>query len=291
MTLRLRSLGSLWFWLLPSLVISVALVFGPVVAAVGMGFTRMTTLVSPPELIGIANYASALRSAEFWRALSNGLIYAFGSIVGELVLGVSFALVLNQRFFGRAALRAVVVLPYVIPSAIGVITWKWILDENVGVITLALRSLHVEVPWFSRPGWAMAMVIVVSIWLWTPFVTLVTLAGLQTIPKTLYEAAEVDGANSFRRWWHISMPGLMPILVVVVLLRGIFSFNKFDVIWLATGGGPLDSTQHLPILAYQVAIGDFNLGQGAAIAGLNLLAVLILVLGYVGITRRASQHG
>jgi multiple sugar transport system permease protein len=290
MTLRLRGLGALWLWLLPGALVGLFLIYVPLAAALGVGFLKMTTLASAPTFAWIENYVQALQSSEFWSALRNGLIYALGSLLLELLLGVCFALVLNQRFRGRALLRGIVIFPYVIPSAVGVMTWKWMLDENVGIITVLLRHVHIEIPWLSRPGWAMATVILISVWLWTPFVTVTTLAGLQTIPSILYEAAQVDGARALQRLWHITLPSLLPILVVVALLRGIFMFNKFDVIWLATGGGPLDSTEHLPILAYQISFGNFHLGQGAAVSGLNLLAVVFLVVVYLRATRRVSQQ-
>lgn len=160
------------------------------------------------------------------------------------------------------------------------------LDRNIGIINDGLERLGIHVPWFSDAGWAMFTVILISVWLWTPFVALTVMAALQGVPKEQYESAHLDGANVFQRFRHVSLPGILPVLVIVVLLRGIWMFNKFDVIYLSTGGGPLHSTEHLPILAYRQSFHLFNLGYGASIASLNFVFLVLVVLIYLSLTRR-----
>ncbi len=284
-----REMGGFLWLVVPAAVIALVLIFAPLISAISLSFFNLETIVSPPEFVGLENYVSALRSGEFWNALVNGIVYSLLAIFFQITLGLFFAIVLNENFRGSAFLRGAVIIPYVVPTVAGVFIWRWMLDENVGLINAGVEALGFHIGWFSDPSWAMVSVVFISVWLWTPFVVISVLAGLQTVPQQLYEAARVDGANTLRRFWHVTLPGLMPILVVVALLRGIWMFNKFDVIWLATGGGPLNATEHLPILAYTMAFGTFDMSGGAAVATLNMLFIMTGVLVYLRLTRRWSS--
>ena len=231
--------------------------------------------------MGFANYARVLASNEFWNALWNGFVYAMAAIVLQVVLGIGFALLLHQPFRGRSLLRGLAFLPYLLPTVVAVLTFKWMIDGSLGIVTIVMDILGLPpIYWFETETAAMMSVILVSVWLWTPFVTTTFLAGLQTVPVQLYEAARVDGAGPIRRFFHVTLPALRPILIVIILLRGIWMFNKFDIIWLTTGGGPLGATEHLPVLAYRQAFTLFDLGSGAAIATLSFLALLMIVTLY-----------
>lgn len=285
----MRSMGGFIWLVLPAAIIAVILIFAPLIGAVSLSFSNLETIVTPPEFVGLENYVRVLQTSEFWNALVNGMVYALSTVFFQIVLGVFFAVILNEVFRGRAFLRGAVILPYVIPTVAAVFIWRWMLDENAGIIDAGVEAIGFQIGWLSDPRWAMMTVVFISVWLWTPFVVISSLAGLQTIPADLYEAARIDGANTLQRFWHVTLPALMPILVVVALLRGIWMFNKFDVIWLATGGGPLGSTEHLPILAYQLAFSSFDLGGGAATATLNMLFILAGVLVYLRYTRAWSS--
>lgn len=273
---------------IPGAVVAVVLIFVPLIGAVSLSFFELETIVSPPQFVGLDNYLELLLDSMFWNAFLNGIVFAGAAIFLQIILGVFFAVVLNESFRGRGFLRGAVIFPYVIPTVVGVMVWRWMLDENIGIITKFVEFFGFHIGWFSDPFWAMASVVFISVWLWTPFVTITVLAGLQTISPDLYGAAHVDGAGILQRFWHVTLPGLVPVLVVVGLLRGIWMFNKFDVIWLTTGGGPLHSTEHLPILAYQMAFGSFDLGGGAAVSTLNLVFLIVVVLIYLRLTRDRS---
>jgi multiple sugar transport system permease protein len=190
-------------------------------------------------------------------------------------------MVLNQRFFGQRLVRGLATLPYLLPTVVVALTFQWMTDGSFGLVTVLARDLGFgTIPWFELPWTAMMSVIFASVWLWTPFVTICVLAGLQTIPPALYEAARVDGAGALARFWHITLPQLKPVLTVVVLLRAIWMFNKFDIIWLLTRGGPLGATEHLPILAYKKAFSLFDVGGGAAVATVSFLILTALVSLY-----------
>lgn len=253
-----------------------------------MTFLDMSTIVSHPSYIGFRNYTDTLTSPEFWHAAKNGFVYSISSIVGQVVLGVAFALLLKRKFHGRALLQGAAIVPYVIPSVAGVFLWTWLLDKNNGVIDDLFQRVGLNIPWLSSPSWAMWTVVFISVWLWTPFVTITVLAALNSVPTVRYEASAIDGASPLQQFFHVSLPGIRPVLVVVTLLRAIWMFNKYDIIAIATGGGPLGSTEHLPVLAYNVAFKSLELSRGATIATLNMLMILVLSIAYLRLTKKWS---
>lgn len=257
------------------------LIVAPVVYAISLSFYQMDSFVGAPKWAGLDNYARVLSQWVFWRALINGFVYSLGTIVFQVVLGIGFALVLNQVFPLRNLVRGLSILPYLLPTVVVVLTFKWMVDGSIGVLTSVIAALGLPpVQWFESPGAAMASVILVSVWMWTPFVTTTFLAALQTVPSSLYEAAKVDGTNAVQRFFHITLPMLKPILTIIVLLRAVWMFNKFDVIWLLTQGGPVGATEHLAILSYRTAFSLFDIGGGAAIATISFAILSVAVFIY-----------
>lgn len=273
-------------WLLPGfltvgVIATMTLIVGPALYAVSLSFYDLPSLTSDPVWVGLSKYQDLLAGSEFWRALWNGFVYAGLSIVLQVVLGIGFALLLNQRFRGRAFLRGIAFLPYLLPTVIAVLTFKWMVDGSLGIVTILMEEWGLPpIYWFESETASMMSVILISVWLWTPFVTTTFLAGLQTVPSQLYEAARVDGAGPIRQFFHITLPSLRPILTVIILLRGVWMFNKFDVIWLTTGGGPLGATEHLPVLSYRQAFALYDIGSGAAVATLSFVVLMIAVTLY-----------
>ena len=273
-------------WLLPGFLFTGALatlilIVGPALYAISLSFYEQQSLTADPIWVGLSNYAAVLGSAEFWNALGNGFFYAGVAILLQVVLGIGFALLLHQSFRGRTLLRGVAFLPYLLPTVVAVLTFKWMIDGSLGIVTILVDDLGLPpIYWFETESAAMMSVILVSVWLWTPFVTTTFLAGLQTVPVQLYEAARVDGAGPIRRFFHVTLPMLRPILTVIILLRGVWMFNKFDIIWLTTGGGPLGATEHLPVLAYRQAFTLFDIGNGAATATLSFFVLMVIVTLY-----------
>lgn len=273
-------------WLLPGFLFvgalaTLILIVGPALYAISLSFYEQQSLTADPIWVGLSNYATVLGSAEFWNALGNGFFYAGVAILLQVVLGIGFALLLHQSFRGRTLLRGVAFLPYLLPTVVAVLTFKWMIDGSLGIVTILVDDLGLPpIYWFETESAAMMSVILVSVWLWTPFVTTTFLAGLQTVPVQLYEAARVDGAGPIRRFFHVTLPMLRPILTVIILLRGVWMFNKFDIIWLTTGGGPLGATEHLPVLAYRQAFTLFDIGNGAATATLSFLVLMVIVTLY-----------
>jgi multiple sugar transport system permease protein len=234
-----------------------------------------------------------LTDAAFWRAFGVGVVFALVTIAAQVVLGVAFALLLDQPFRGRALARGIAVLPYLLPTVVVAVVFQWLLDGGMGLFSVWAQDLGFGRPaWFENPWSAMAVLVIASVWVWTPFVTVCLLAALQTVPASLYEAARVDGAGPWMRFWHVTVPMVAPMLTVTILLRGIWMFNKFDIVWLLTKGGPLSATEHLPVLAYRRAFMQFDVGGGAAVATLSFLvltAVIALYFHYRPLEEKEGQ--
>jgi len=265
-----------------SILVIVAIVGVPLVYAIKLSLYAEASFNQAPQWVGLSNYAEVLDDSSFWTALLNGIEISVGAIVLQVVLGIGIALVLNRHFFGQSVVRSWSVLPYFLPTVVAVLVAKWMFDPNYGLIKSMAESMGFQMFDWGTGSWtAKGMIILVSVWLWTPFVTTCVLAALQTIPGQLYEAARVDGASAWMQFWHITLPGLKSILIVVILLRGIWMFNKFDVIWLLTKGGPFNETETLPVLAYRRAFVEFNLGSGATVATLSFILLAIVILIYL----------
>lgn len=274
-------------WRIVSLFVGSVLVLGaivgwPLVYSINLSFYTAKSFIAELQWVGLGNYIEVLQDPLFWQALRNGLTIAVSAIVLQVTLGVGIALVLNQYFFGQTVVRAISILPYFLPTVVACLVAQWILDPNYGLTKSVLASFGTGMfDWTANPSTAKGTIVLVSVWIWTPFVTTCVLAGLQTIPAQLYEAARVDGASAWTQFWHITLPGLRSVLIVVVLLRGIWMFNKFDVIWLLTQGGPLNQTETLPTLAYRRAFVEFDLGAGATVATISFLLLAGVILIYL----------
>ena len=254
----------------------------PLVHAIQLSLYRLESFVGEPEWVWLANYARVVSEPEFWSAFGNGAVIALASIALQVALGIAIAMVLNETFVGQGLARGIMILPYLLPTVVACLTFEWLLDGSYGYVKSLLANVGLPmVDWSASRGPATATIVFVSVWIWTPFVVTCVLAGLQSIPKQLYEAAKVDGAGAWQRFWHVTIPGLRPVLTVVVLLRGIWMFNKFDVVWLLTRGGPVNSTETLPVLAYRKTFQAFDVGGGAAVATISFLILSAVILVYL----------
>jgi multiple sugar transport system permease protein len=233
------------------------------------------------HFVGVKNYASVLQNPTFLRSLRNSFVFTVSSQVLVLIGANLLALVLKNAFRGRRLVRFLILLPWVAPVSIGSIGWKWILDSLYSVINWVLVWLHLVEPfsapmWLGEPELAMMSVILVHTWHMLPFATVIILAGWTAIPRDIPEAAAVDGAGFFRRTFQIELPMMLPIINVAVLFGAIFTFTDMTVIYILTRGGPYDTTQVLPSLAFFAGILGGDLAEGAAI---SIFLVPLLVAG------------
>jgi len=277
---------------LPALALLAALSVYPVLFGAWLSLFDKHSIFPGERFIGLANYLAVFADEEFWRSVRLGTVYALTTIVLQLALGVGAALLLHQAFPGRNVLRAIVIFPYVIPTVVAIILWKWLLNSQFGLVNYTLEAAGVIATPISFMGrdWIMASLILVSVWQFFPFVVLAVLARLQTIPLELYEAATVDGAGAFRRFVHVTLPHLASVLFVVVLLRSIWMFTKFDTPWLMIqGGGAETYIRTLPVYTYMRTFAYYEAGRGAAMAVLMFLMLAAAAAIYFRLWRREEQ--
>lgn len=264
----------------------------PLFKGLDLSFTD-TRLLNPGggTYIGLENYQSLLSSPAFLRSVLTTLIYTAGTVVLSVSLGTAAALVVNRRFPGRTLARAVLTFPWAVPTVAVVLVFRWIYNDANGVANSLTGALGLGSPgWLTNPDMGMISVLIATIWKVTPFVMLVVLAALQSIPEELHEASRVDGADAFSTFRAVVLPALMPTLRVVALLMTIWSFRRFEVIWLLTGGGPVDATNTIVINVYRQAFGNSQLGLAAAVGMLGLALSLMVTVIYFFAEKRAELN-
>lgn len=285
MTHALKRAATPWLMLAPALAAAAILVLLPVLNTLWLSLHQV--VLYRPRLrpfIGLENYARALADPVFWEALGNSLVWVVSAVSLQFTLGFAAALLLNRSFAWRGVARALVVVPWALPSVIIGLIWTWMLDFNLGVLNnigVQLGILPHSVAWLAQPSTAMAGVILAIMWQGFPFFAVTLLAGLQAIPDELYEAAAIDGAGAWGKFWHITLPGLAGVIATALLLRMIWVANSLDLILVMTAGGPGTATQTLPLHAFLTAWSGGNYGQGSALAVLLTLLLLGVVVTYV----------
>jgi multiple sugar transport system permease protein len=270
----------------PALAYIVALVGLPLALAFVYSVSDVTVGSVGYEFVGLDNFRGVLASAAFRRSLVNSFVFTISTQLIVIVCSNALALALRERFRGRGLVRFLVLLPWVAPISLGAIGWKWILDSIYSVVNWVLSAVHLvnrfDPPmWLGEPGLAMASVIAVHSWRMIPFSTVILLAGLSSIPKDIPEAASVDGAGFWRTYFEITLPMMRPIIIVALLFGIVFTFTDMTVVYILTRGGPYDSTQVLPSLAFFTGVLGSDLAEGAAISVFLvpiLVAVAILML-------------
>ncbi len=270
----------------PALFLMLLLLAYPFVLAVWISLTDRV-LGEPGKFVWVRNFTKLLQDSLFRQTVWNSFIYTASTVFLKMVLGIILAVLLNQQMPRRNLVRGALLLPWIVPTSLSVLTWLWMFDSLFSVVNYILLSLGLiskKIPWLGDPFWAMVSVITVNTWRGLPFFAISFLAGLMTIPKELYEAAETDGARGFRKFWHITLPLLQPVIAVVILFSTIWTFADFQIVYILTHGGPINATQIFATMAYDVALVAGRIGEGSAISLFlfpALLAVIILMLRYL----------
>ena len=239
-----------------------------------------TSVGNPGEFVGLRNFVKAWNDTIFWTAFRNTFFYTFFATIFKLTLGMWLALLLNRHFRGKRVVRAAMLLPFIVPTVLSTFAWRWMFDPTFSVLNWVLYRtglITVKLPFLSDGTWAMWAAIVVNTWRGMPFFAITLLAGLQTISPDLHDAAALDGANSWHRFWNVTWPLLKPVTIVVVVFSIIQTFADFQLIYVLTGGGPANSTHLLATYAYQLGVATGLLGEGAAIS-LFMFPVLFAVV-------------
>jgi multiple sugar transport system permease protein len=265
--------------LAPAVVLLGLFIAYPFVMGVWLSLSS-TSVGSPGQFVGLDNFLKAWNDSIFRVAFRNTFVYTFWATIFKLALGMWLALLLNRHFRGKRLVRAFLLLPFIVPTVLSTFAWRWMFDPTFSVLNWLLYQtglIVTKVPFLSDGTYALWCAIVVNTWRGMPFFAITLLAGLQTINPDLHEAASLDGANGWRRFWHITWPLLKPVTLVVVVFSVIQTFSDFQLIYVLTGGGPANSTHLLATYAYQVGVGTGLLGEGAAIS-LFMLPVLFIVV-------------
>ena len=273
----------------PTVLIFCAVILYPLVSAVYLSLFSIYTPTLAGNWVGVDNYAALLASGRFWNALANTLIWTVGTLTLQIVCGIGVALLLNQSIVFRALARSLILFPYFLSTVVAVLVWRWLFNDLYGVLNhmmLMAGLIDMPIDYLGQMPNAMISVIVVGAWKYFPFVVIAVLARLQSIPEPLYEAARIDGAGPVARFFDVTLPQLRDVLTVMILLRAIWDFKEFDLIYLMTGGGPVTSTQTLPLVVYQEAFGMNQMGMAATYAVVMMAVMLVFMLVYLRMTRR-----
>ena len=272
----------------PTVLVFCAVIVYPLISAIYLGLFSIYTPTMEGEWVGLDNYRRLLASGEFWRSLLNNVIWTVGTLSLQLIFGILVALMLHRNLVFRPLARSLVLFPYFLSTVVAVLVWRWLFNDLYGVLNhLFMWAGIVDMPvdWLGTMPNAMISLILVGAWKYFPFVVIAVLARLQSIPDELYEAASIDGAGAWGRFADVTLPQLRDVLIVVVLLRTIWDFKEFDLVYLLTGGGPIIGTQTLPLMVYKEAFALNQMGGASAVAVLMMLVMLLFMVLYLSRAR------
>lgn len=286
-----RKNGPLLLFLAPLVIIIFAILIYPILKAAMMSFQHYYLLRPHPDghpFVGLKNYRDLVNSPDFISSVQITLIYIVGTVLARYVLGLGAALLLNRQFPGRAIVRVIIILPWAIPVVVACLVWILMFDNQFGIINYLLeRFAFISNPivFLGDVKWALPSAMLVNIWKGFPWAVIMLLAGLQGIPETMYEAALVDGANSWQRFRYITLPLLRPVSAIVFLLLVVWTVKDFAILYVLTGGGPSDATQLLTVFVYKLAFKFFRMGQAAAGGMILLLFSLLFTVIYLKVSK------
>lgn len=284
-----------WLLLLPTGIALGAVAFWPIVEGLRLSLTDTSLITQSSDFVGFENYAGLWSDARFWNAWWHTIWFTFASTLLETLIGLGMALVLYEHFPLRGIVRAAMLVPWAMPTVVTSKMFGWLFDGQNGVVNWVLLNLGLigeKVNWYGDPDTAMTTIIIADVWKTAPFMALLLLTGLQTIPTSLTEAARMDGARGWTVFWHIRLPLLMPTLLIAGLFRALDAFRVFDLVYVLTGGGPADSTETLSTLAYKELFSTLEFGYGSTITTAMFLTeaalAVILCLWLVRQIRRVT---
>jgi multiple sugar transport system permease protein len=291
---RLRRVGAPYLYVLPALLFLAAVELYPIAYNVRNSLTELnvqTFLSGQDEWIGLRNYSRVLSDEAFLHAVGVSLVFTAASIALQFSLGLALALFFLRSFPGSMVLRALLVLGWLLPAVVSGNLFRWLLDGDSGVVVWLFSTLGLgDHAWLTDPDEALWAAIAANVWVGIPFNMLLLLPGLQAIPDELYDAAEVDGANAWQRFRYITVPLLRPVALIVLVLGVIYTFKVFDLVFVLTGGGPVDATRVLPIYIYDLSLRFFRFGEAAAASTLLLLAMMAIGAAYLWLARREGAE-
>lgn len=290
---ELHQNGTGYLLILPAGLLLLVMMFYPLETLIRMSLFSIEPLRHPqPVFVGATNYLKIFKDQDLIHSLIQTVIWTIGSIILQFGLGLTAALILNETFKGRGITRALLLIPWAMPSVAGALSWKWLYNAQYGLLNYLLTGLHLisqPINWVGSPSTAMLSAILTNTWRGYPFMMIMLLAGLQNISKEIYDAGAVDGANFRQQLRYLTLPLLKPVIFVVTLLSGIWTFNNFTYIYILTGGGPAGLTEILVTYVYKNGFSFFHFGYAAALSIFLFVIVLVLSLGYIRIMSRSGS--
>lgn len=292
-TLQQQDARTAWLLLAPSLLIMLGVTLWPIISTLILSFFHVPTGINQVRtFVGFANYVEMLRDQTFWETIGRTLYFTLVSVGLELALGLAIAQLIHSRPWGWQFLRFSLIIPWAVPTIVNGAMWRWIYSADFGALNGLLMQLGLikhYVPWLTLPNMAMNLVIVADIWHTMPFVALVLQAALATLPEDLDEAAAVDGANAWQRFWQIRVPLLRPAILVALIVRTVDAFRVFDIVYILTSGGPAYKTLTITYLTYLNSFAFGKQGTGAALSFLISAFTIIMALVYIRILYRPVE--
>jgi multiple sugar transport system permease protein len=280
-TIRDRERRTGWLLIIPAMLILAFVYAYPILRSFWLSlFTENLGTQLQPVFTGLSNYGRMIQDGRFWQTIANTMVFTLSTLILELILGMGIALVLNQAFRGRGAVRTIAILPWALPTALIATTWAWIFNDQFGVVNdllLRLGIIQTGINWLGNPVPAMISVIIADVWKTTSFVAILLLAGLQSISNDLYEAHSIDGASPWQSFRQITLPLLMPQILIASLFRFAQAFGIFDLIQVMTGGGPGGATETVSIYIYATVMRYLDFGYGAALVVVTFLLLIAVV--------------
>ncbi|MBP1966627.1 carbohydrate ABC transporter permease [Paenibacillus aceris] len=274
---------------MPVIIVIFVVIGIPFINALYLSLTDKT-VGAQAHFIGFENYREIFTDPVYWKVLKNTFIYFMTDVFFKLVIGMIFALTLNQAFFGRSIVRVLFLVPWAISGLVSALTWKWMYNDSYGIINqLLLDTGLIENPvaWLSGPKIALVSVIIVNIWRGIPFFLFSILGGLQTIDRQMYEAAKIDGAGPIRQFFSVTIPSISSVLVITTMLSSIWTFNDFENIYLITGGGPLYNSAVISVYTYETAFLQNDMGKSLSVAG-SIIPILLVLMFFM--TRKLAKE-
>lgn len=272
-----------WIFVLPALLVVGILLVYPIFSSLYFSMTTKHLIKPAYKFVGLANYAAVLSDANFYRAFFTSVIWTVISLTGQLLIGFSAALAINRVKIGKGIYRTLLIIPWAFPSIVIALSWKWILNGVSGFFPNLLVQLGIcnTLPQFlSDSSLVLLTLVFINVWFGAPMIMVNVLSALQTIPQEQYEAAQIDGASAVQQFQNITMPHIKVVVGLLLVLRTIWIFNNFDLIYLITGGGPANVTTTIPIYAYNMGWGSKQLGRSSAVTMLLLLFLLLVCTVY-----------
>lgn len=292
---RAEELGKILF-VLPAAVAMILLFGYPIVKNLVMSFQDYllkTFFTGQAPFVGVSNYVSVVTDQLFTKAVVNTALFTIGSILGQFVIGLALALFFHKNFPLGGVLRAMFLLPWLIPLIVASASWRSILEQDSGILNVMLQRIGIvdgPVPWLTSPDVALISIVIVNIWIGIPFNMTLLYSGLQDIPEELYEAGALDGATGWKAFWNITWPNLRAVVSVVLVLGVVYTLKVLDIILGLTGGGPANATQTIATQSYERSFVDFKFGEGAAYSNILIVISLVFAFIYLRSTRRAVDE-